>query len=51
MLAFVIPPPFGNTIFEATIPLSVTIIMSQFGLLTLKGEFDTIPLTYYDYKM
>ena len=24
----------GNTLFEATIPLSVTIIMTQFGLLT-----------------
>ena len=26
-------PPFSNIIYEATIPLSVTPIMSQFGLL------------------
>ncbi len=34
MLLLVMLPPFGNTIFEATIPLSVTIIMSQFDLFT-----------------
>ena len=28
----------GNTFFEATIPLSVTIIMSQFAALTLIGS-------------
>ena len=31
-------PPFGNTIFEATIPLSATFIMSQFGRFT-NGNF------------
>jgi hypothetical protein len=30
-------PPFGNTIFEATIPLSVTFIMTQFALLLKAG--------------
>jgi hypothetical protein len=30
----IILPPFGKTIFEATIPLSVTIIVTQFGILT-----------------
>ncbi len=30
-------PPFGNTIFESTIPLSVTFIMSQFGRLLRLG--------------
>jgi hypothetical protein len=34
MLALVMSPPFGNTIFEATIPLSVTFIMSQFATFT-----------------
>ena len=29
-------PPFGNTIFEATMPLSVTFIMSQFADLTIE---------------
>jgi len=33
MLALVMSPPLGNTISEATIPLSVTIIMSQFASL------------------
>jgi hypothetical protein len=35
MLLLVMLPPFGNTIFEATIPFSVTIIMSQFGIVPI----------------
>ena len=45
MLRRVTLPPFGNTIIDATIPFSVTIIMSQFeypvnmsGGLISKGE-------------
>jgi len=30
----------GNTLFEATIPLSVTFIMSQFGVLTKMKSYD-----------
>jgi hypothetical protein len=30
MLRRVTSPPFGNTIYDATIPSSVTFIMSQF---------------------
>jgi hypothetical protein len=33
MLRRVTLPPFGNTIIDATIPFSVTLIMSQFVLL------------------
>jgi hypothetical protein len=43
MLALVMSPPFGNTIFEATIPLSVTFIMTQFGGLTGSKLTATIP--------
>jgi len=34
MLALVMLPPFGNSFFEATIPFSVTKIISQFEYLT-----------------
>ncbi len=34
MLLRVMLPPFGNTFSEATIPLSVTSIINQFGVLT-----------------
>ena len=40
MLVRVRLPPFGNTIFEATIPLSATFIMRQFGCLTTDTEFE-----------
>jgi len=38
MLALVMSPPLGNTISEATIPLSVTFIMSQFALSHVTAE-------------
>ena len=31
-----LPPFFGNSIYEATIPLSVTLIMSQCGTLDIE---------------
>ena len=34
MLRRVTSPPLGNTIYDATIPFWVTLIMSQFELLT-----------------
>ncbi len=37
MLVRVMLPPFGNSFSEATIPFSVTFIMSQFDLLTNAG--------------
>ncbi len=49
MLVRVRLPPFGNTIFEATIPLPVTFIMSQFGGLTFIYRCDiTILPVHFD---
>src|SRR4030042_3986794 len=45
-------PPFGNTIIDATIPLSVTIIMSQFVWLTSPNDSCTlIKLKKQDHRM
>jgi hypothetical protein len=38
-------PPLGNILFEATIPLSVTLIMSQFEPLTVREKgFNIAPV-------
>ena len=42
MLRRVTFPPFGNTNFDAIIPFSVTIIMSQFATLTIGSRRFTI---------
>jgi hypothetical protein len=34
-----VPPFFGNSIYEATIPFSVTSIMSQCGYLTFENKY------------
>ena len=44
-------PPFGNTIFEATIPLSVTFIMSQFEGLTTKRHWHSISTIRYGLRI
>jgi hypothetical protein len=55
MLRRVTSPPFGNTIYDATIPSSVTFIMSQFAALPFEAKVcynlnimraETAPSTY-----
>jgi len=42
MLVRVMLPPLGNSFYEATIPFSVTKIISQFGVLTGMARYVNI---------